>query len=344
MRYGFASKRTKICLDVNKEWLKSLQMRTLLTTSQVHSRDSFRFWQNTVFERIVPVELKLLGGQPFEGILEGADVGQISITRVTQSAIRTEATAGTIRRHDKHETVTVVLMLEGTLACAQDGREEMQRPGEFVVLDRRPTVMLTKSHSRSLILEVPRKSLERMLGPVSVYAGLTVGSEQATTSLFFEYVKGLTQIEDQLNPHLADRLSSITIDLLIAGLSERISRETPKRLTSTLMIQRAKAYIEANLDDPTLDSSQLAIAMGISLRRLQQVFYEHGVNISDWIWKRRLEVVANRLSDPANLHLPLGALAYACGFISQSHFSRRFREHYGVSPSDYRASAVAARL
>jgi hypothetical protein len=59
----------------------------------------------------VAVELKLLGWQPFEGILEGAGVGHISITRVTQSAIRTETTAGTIRRHDKHETVTVVPML-----------------------------------------------------------------------------------------------------------------------------------------------------------------------------------------------------------------------------------------
>jgi hypothetical protein len=122
--------------------------------------------------------------------------------------------------------------------------------------------MLTKFHSSSLILEVPRKKLERMISPVSVYGGLTIGSEQVTTSIFMKYVNGLPQIQDQLNPHLADHLSSVAIDLPIAGLSERISRETPKRLTITLMIQQAKAYSEANLDDPTLNFPQLAIAMG----------------------------------------------------------------------------------
>ncbi len=28
-------------------------------------------------------------------------------------------------------------------------------------------------------------------------------------------------------------------------------------------------------------------------------------------------------------------VAYGVGFKSLSHFSRRFREHYGVAPSDY---------
>lgn len=315
-------------------------MQVLLTTSQAHPRDSFSFWQNAIFERVVPVELKKIGAQPFEGTLEGIDVGPLSMTRVTQSAIRTEATPGTIRRHDKHETVSVVLMLSGVLTCVQGGRESIQLPGEFVVLDRRPTIMETKEHSRSLILEVPRERLERMLGPISVYAGLTVGSDQATTSLVTNYIDELTRLKGRLSPDLADRLSAIGVDLLVASLSERMARETPRPLASTLLVQRAKAYVAVHLGDPTLDPPQLAIAMGVSLRRLQQLFQEHGENISDWIWQRRLELAASSLANPQNLHLSLGALAYACGFISQSHFSRRFKARYGLPPGDYRASVI----
>ena len=318
-------------------------MRQLLTTSQLHPRDSFKFWQSAIFERIVPVELNKIGKKPFEGRLEGANFGPLSMTRVTQSAIRTEATPGTIRRHDKSETVSVVVMLSGTLACAQGGRESMQRPGEFVVLDRKPTVMLTKEHTRSLVLEVPRERLERMLGPVALYAGLTVGSEQATTSLVTNFVHELTRIQGRLSPDLADRLSSIGIDLLVAGLSERLARETPRPLAAILLTRRAKAYVEAHLGDPTLDASQLAIAMGVSLRWLQQLFRENGENIADWIWQRRLELAASRLSDPGSVGLSLGALAYTCGFISQSHFSRRFKDRYGMPPSEYRAGVLKMR-
>ena len=39
--------------------------------------------------------------------------------------------------------------------------------------------------------------------------------------------------------------------------------------------------------------------------------------------------------------MPLGTLAYGCGFLSQSHFSRRFKERYGLSPRDYRMRALA---
>lgn len=315
-------------------------MRTLLTTSQAHPRDRFQYWQNTVFERIVPVELKKVGEKPFEGTLEGMDIGLLSITRVTQSAIRTEATPGTIRRHDKHETVSVVLMLSGTLACSQEGQEGMQRPGEYVVLDRKPTVMLTKTHSRSLVMEVPRERLERMLGPISLYAGLTIGAEQATTSLFTNFVQQLTQLEERLSPDLATRMSSIGIDLLVAGLSERMAREPARPLAATLLVQRAKSYVEANLGDPTLDPPQLAIAMGVSLRRLQQLFQERDRNISDWIWQRRLEVAAVRLADPGTVHLSIGALSYGCGFIGQAHFSRRFKGRYGMTPSEYRERAL----
>lgn len=292
----------------------------------------------------MPVELRRIGEQPFEGLLEGVDVGPLLITRVTQSAIRTEATPGTIRRHDKHETISVIIMLSGTLTCTQGSREAVQRPGEFVVLDRRPTIMATEVQSRSLVLEIPRERLERVLGSTSLYAGLTVGPGQASTSLVTNFFDELIRIQGQLGPDMAERMSSIGIDLLVASIAERLAKEAPKPLAGTILVQRARAYVEANLGDPTLDPPQLAIAMGVSLRRLQQLFQERERNISDWIWQRRLEVAAVRLADPGSVHLSIGALSYGCGFIDQAHFSRRFKGRFGMTPSEYRAGAARAKI
>ena len=80
----------------------------------------------------------------------------------------------------------------------------------------------------------------------------------------------------------------------------------------------------------------LAAAVGVSLRHLQALFREQDRNIADWIWRRRLEIAAQRLADPGFAHLAVGELAYSCGFCTQSHFSRRFKDSYGISPSEYR--------
>uniref|UniRef100_UPI00313DF139 AraC family transcriptional regulator n=1 Tax=Methylobacterium fujisawaense TaxID=107400 RepID=UPI00313DF139 len=54
------------------------------------------------------------------------------------------------------------------------------------------------------------------------------------------------------------------------------------------------------------------------------------------IWPRRLAWAATGLSDPACAHLSIGMLAYGCGFASQAHFARRFKDCYGLSPRDFR--------
>jgi len=213
-----------------------------------------------------------------------------------------------------------------------------------VVLDRKPTVMETRSHSQSLVLEVPRDRLERMLGSVTLYAGLTVGSGQASTSIVTSFFGELVKLQDKLSPETAERMSSIAIDLLVASIAERLAQDAPKTIASTVLVQRAKHFIENNLDDPTFDAPELAIMMGVSLRRLQQLFQEHDLSISDWIWQRRLEIAAVKLGDPVYLHLPIGILAYGCGFISQTHFSRRFKSRYGMTAGEYRENTATQRL
>ena len=311
-------------------------MKPLFSTSQVNPANSFNHWRQTIFERIVPVELTNLGDKPFHGTLEGANIGALSVTRISQGAIRTEATPTTIRRHDKHDTLTVGIVLDGVVTSIQNDRESVQGAGEIIVLDRRPTVMATSADSRSLIIEISRAKLEGLLGPARIYSALTIGTNQASTTLVTTFFNELIRIHGNLSPETSDRMASVGSDLLVAAIAERLAQEMPKPLYGTVLLQRARAYVENNLGDPSLDPVRLAAAVGISVRRLQQLFQGKGLHISDWIWRRRLEVSSLRLADPGYAHLQLGTLAYGCGFASQPHFSRRFKAHFGMTPSEYR--------
>ncbi|MCJ2126098.1 helix-turn-helix domain-containing protein [Methylobacterium sp. J-077] len=288
----------------------------------------------------MPAELYRVDDSIFHGLFEGTDLGSLPITRSTFSAVRVESTPATLRRNAKRDTLAVTIKLSGTSMCEQFGRQAVARPGEIVVLDRRsPSIRQTTEPSRSLLLEVPRDRLESLLGDARHFSALTIGADLGSTRLVTTFLDTLLRVENRFTPDAAERMSGIAVDLITACIAERLAKEVPRPLHGTVVVQRAKAHVEANLSDPTLDPPRLAAAVGVSLRRLQELFRAHGQHISDWIWQRRLEAAAKRLADPGCRHLAIGTLAYGCGFASQAHFSRRFKDRYGMVPSDFRQQA-----
>ncbi|MCJ2050119.1 helix-turn-helix transcriptional regulator [Methylobacterium sp. J-070] len=139
---------------------------------------------------------------------------------------------------------------------------------------------------------------------------------------------------------MAERMVAVGIALIVACLAGRLAMEAPGALHGTLIVQRAKAHGVENLGDPDRDPAQVAAAVGVSLRHLQALFRANGRNIAAWIWQRRLDKAAQRLSDPGGLNVSISEVAYRCGFVDQAHFSRRFRDRYGTSPREYRRAAL----
>ena len=285
--------------------------------------------------QMVPNEIRNLDASPFHGRIEFTAFGSLPITRSVQSSTLTEVTPEAVRRNGRGDRLYAVFTQSGRHAIQQNERDAVCRAGDFVVLDHRPGVSEIETGS-FLILDLPRQRLESVLGPSQLFTTLSVGANLASTTLANTYVQELIRLEDRLNPHGAARMASIGIDLVVACLAERLAQEVPRSLHGNATVQRAKAYIEAHLSDTSLDPPKLAAAVGVSLRRLQELFHERGRHISEYIWGRRLEAAAKRLSDSACAHLSIGMLAYGCGFSSQAHFARRFKDRYGVSPREYR--------
>ncbi|MCJ2139292.1 helix-turn-helix domain-containing protein [Methylobacterium sp. E-066] len=315
-------------------------MQPVFSTDGLHPKNSFQIWRDVLFERLVPIKMERLDDRPFAGKMEVASVGSLHMSRVTQGALRSETTPQAARQHDRAGMAVVLFKLAGASSCLQDGRDSVQRPGDIVVLDHRPAVVTTGPGSQSLFLELPRERLESMLGPTRLYTALSMGADLASSSLASTFFRELIQVRHRLDPDAAERMATIGVDLIVACIAERMAKEVPQPLHGTVVVQRAKAFVEANLGDPTLDPPQLAAAVGVSLRRLQELFHERGQHISDWIWQRRLETAAKRLADPTGVHMQIGAVAFGCGFASQAHFSRRFKERHGMSPREYRIAAL----
>jgi AraC-like DNA-binding protein len=103
-------------------------------------------------------------------------------------------------------------------------------------------------------------------------------------------------------------------------------------------------YIEEHLHDPTLSAAAVADGVRLSTRHLRTIFAGSGEKLSAYILRRRLEECARRMRDPAWHSQTLMQIAFSRGFNSAAHFARCFREHFGMSPREYRRQARALPL
>jgi AraC-like DNA-binding protein len=85
-----------------------------------------------------------------------------------------------------------------------------------------------------------------------------------------------------------------------------------------------------------LDSEIVAAAAGVSVRYANAVLAQEGTSIARLIQERRLARCRRAMEDPSQNHRTISEIAYGWGFSDMTHFGRRFKTAFGLSPRDYR--------
>jgi AraC family transcriptional regulator len=130
----------------------------------------------------------------------------------------------------------------------------------------------------------------------------------------------------------ARTFSSVKADCSAAllGPSPHIRGGLPPRA-----LRRVHDYVDAHLGEKVSNAMLAAIA-GVSMFHFVRAFKQsEGLTPHRYVIRRRVERTKELL---AGTDLRLAEIAMAVGFGDQSHCSRRFREHVGVRPRDYRWS------
>lgn len=99
--------------------------------------------------------------------------------------------------------------------------------------------------------------------------------------------------------------------------------------------------MEAQVDEP-LSRKELAQIANVSIRQLERLFSVHlGTTIVDQYTDIRLERARALVHESA---MPVLDIAVACGFVSASHFSRTYKQRFGLSPRNERVAERLRRL
>jgi AraC family transcriptional activator of tynA and feaB len=317
-------------------------VETLFSTKDVHPRDRFDYWHNVACKNLVAHDSYTECRQTFTAEMQGgrlADVGLVLFENTSMAVAHTRCHVDQARNDD----LFVCRQVAGLLELEQNGREAAIEPGDITLLDPLlPYAGRFSSGSKLLVLKVPRRALEARVGntrEMIIRSIKPTETENGLTSSFLAMLPGYT---DKMGPAATDIIKDQTLDLVAVSLAKAMELHRPKvSSVRSLALLNVRAAIAARLSDPALDPATVAAAAGISVRYANAVLaQEEGTSLARLIQARRLARCRRALEDPLQMHRTISEIAYGWGFSDMTHFGRRFKAAYGMSPTEYRNLAT----
>lgn len=138
-----------------------------------------------------------------------------------------------------------------------------------------------------------------------------------------------------LNPATPDEQAHEAVLLALAQLFQHASG-AGRKLTSRHIPASVHRTAERLRETANVSLGELAASAGLSEVQLVRAFNRaYGLPPFAWANLERLKQARHRLRD----RIGLAELADELGFADQAHFSRRFKDIYGVSPGAWRRAA-----
>ena len=231
-----------------------------------------------------------------------------------QLSIRRYSRQPKAHQHDFHQ---LVLPLQGSIRLQQPGFQGLVSPGECVVIQQGNSHQFAAAEAaRFVVADLDQLPANLQQAEQLVFA-ITPALQR-----FCEFIEA--QLSAQINPAIEQQLHT-TFWLLL-------SEQQDFRLVDS-RIRRVVAAIDQQLQQP-LTISQLATQAHLSPTQLKSLFRRHtGQTLMGYICQQRMNKAKALL---LHTDLPVQHIAEHCGYLDGSAFSRRFRQYFGLSPSQMR--------
>ena len=273
----------------------------------------------------------------FDAEIRVGRMGDMGITDVTLgfglSGRRTKRQIGSIG----DAFYGVILMLEGGQCLEQGGNEIDLNPGDISVWDAsRPASFRSNGPVRQVSVLIPREKLKLYASGIDDVCARRICSRSGLGLLLASHLRALTQVLQVADDETLAGASQATLDMVGAALRPERAGDFKSTLHQTMQ-GRIRDYILDHLRDPSLSPGKIADAFRITPRYLHKLFEGTGFTVSEWMLNRRLAACRSALEDPALGHLTVTEIAFGWGFGNAAYFSRAYRRHFNMSPSETRA-------
>lgn len=242
-----------------------------------------------------------------------------------------------LRRNDDSDPVALQLYLRGTNHVENAGHSFVMRPDAINSVNLGYEVHASCSDAEVLTLALPRLMVAEHLPILHEAHGLMFGLDTTAGRLLAGFMHSLRETLPTAIAADAPILSQALFGLLQVLVAKGDPQSLDAREGTLKALQR---HIDRNLGNPELGVSNICAKYRMSRATLYRLFQHQG-GVRGYILRRRLRACFMALSAESQMKRGVFDIALEYGFTSPSHFTTRFRDEFGMRPSELREAAQA---
>lgn len=307
-----------------------------LSTLGLTAAERYAFWEDTFSSAHHPVRLTPVGarGTPndFRADFLRVDATTAKVSIGAMDAVRAESFSSD--PDDSTEGMVLLSYQDGgrQVVDSRQGRHTFEGPSLLLQSDVEPSVHLHHSRARTVLISVRADRLTLPWDTLRSAMFLPLPVDDAVRSLILSAADTARRASASMDRVGMSAYLTGVVELVLRSVIHR-----PDEHLGTVAARRAQAQqvLLDRLGDPHLTAAAVAETLGVSPRRLHQVF-AGGPTVAEQIRVARMERAMALLRDPLWKDQPVARIAERCGYLDHSQFSRSFRRQYGTSPSGAR--------
>ena len=280
-------------------------------------------------------------GRAFDGRMSTVRAGDVVLTRLEGDRHRVMRSAAQVRQSEVGY-LKIVAPYVGCAGVEQKGREAWVTPDQWSIYDTTDSYTVScPVRVQHLIVMVPKEPLVQRGLSLDPLMARRLGGSGGVARMALETMRTahreLPGMSETAARGVGEAITQfVQLSMLdLAGIGTAVTQREALR-------ERIKQHVTAHLADPGLSVDAVALALNCSRRQLYNAFAEEPDGVAGYILNRRLQACRNTFDDRGQGHRSITDIALSHGFQSMAHFSRVFRAHLGVAPSDYRRTAATA--
>jgi AraC-like DNA-binding protein len=237
------------------------------------------------------------------------------------------------------EYLCLKLVKVGSMTIEQGGRVQRFQAGGIVLVDSTTPYRENFVERTQLIaLRIPKSTLNERGFRLDLRGLVTPDVAMPDVKAVGDLIVSMAQRAGATSTIMRRRQGEHLLDLIDILVDDPSAMLRARSSDATLF--RAKRFIAQNLRNADLTATLIASEVSASEAHLNRLFKTEGLSLMRYVWSCRLELAACLLKGCSRSQGQIQEIAYRCGFSTAAHFSRAFKDRYGISPRD----AITANL
>ena len=309
-----------------------------------NDRDRFSYWREAVCDTYVLLGCKSDVIERFHGGIVVERLPRISVSTVFSDTLTVNRRKKDISR-SIDDCFLLSMQLKNKGHIFQHDRKAELLPGDFAIYSSTDTYQLLFPDSyKQLVFQFPKSDLMARLPNCELLTARKVSKANEIGQLVSGSLVDFSRIIGNPNELVQHYMQDTVLDLIATGLASLENSAFELSQPEQIIMLRAKSYIHAHLGNPSLSRKMVANAIGMSVRRLSDIFTNDGTTIAAYIRAKRLDQIARDLLNNLFHRQSINEIAFRWGFNNLQHFSKVFRNQYGLSPREYRRQRTPGKL